>query len=206
MRSARRSVRCAGLILAAGAGSRLGRPKATVEVGGLRLVDRALTVLSQGGAEPLFVVVGAVEVGDVAAHVVRNGEWRTGLASSLRAGLSAVAAYDAGVAPVDAVVITLVDLVGLSAASVRRVLTAADAGARVAVATYHGMRGHPVLIRRGDWADAARAAIGDAGARPFLAALGAAVVDVPCGDVASGVDIDTEADLAAAEREGGRTH
>jgi len=199
-------VRCAGLVLAAGAGTRLGRPKAVVEVGGLRLVDRSVRIVRRAGAEPVFVVVGAVEVGDVAAIVVRNDEWRTGLASSLRTGLSAVSAYDVGATPVDAVVITLVDLVGLTAAAVRRVLSAADAGARIAVATFDGVRGHPVLIRRDDWAEAARAADGDSGARRFLAERGADVVEVPCADIASSVDIDTEADLAAATAdEGGRS-
>lgn len=197
-------MRCGGLVLAAGSGSRLGRPKALVEVGGERLVDRALAVLAAAGAAPAFVVAGAVDVGHVDAVVVHNDEWQSGLASSLRAGLRGVATYDAHVSRLDAVVITLVDMVVLTPAAVRRVVAAAESGARAAVATYNGQRGHPVLIRRADWADAARAATGDSGARQFLGQLGAAVVEVPCGDIASGLDIDTEADLAAARRRGGR--
>ncbi|HEY7920163.1 MAG TPA: NTP transferase domain-containing protein, partial [Streptosporangiaceae bacterium] len=52
----------AGVLLAAGAGSRLGRPKALVEVDGVRLVDRGIWLLQSGGAAPLVVVTGAAPV------------------------------------------------------------------------------------------------------------------------------------------------
>ena len=51
----------AGLVLAAGAGSRFGRPKAVVELDGERLVDRAVRVLRAGGISRTYVVSGAVE-------------------------------------------------------------------------------------------------------------------------------------------------
>ena len=43
----------AGVLLAAGSGSRLGQPKALVELGGSRLVDRGIGLLQAGGAGPL---------------------------------------------------------------------------------------------------------------------------------------------------------
>ncbi len=52
----------AGVLLAAGSGSRLGRPKALVEVDGVRLVDRGIWLLQSGGASPLVVVTGAAPV------------------------------------------------------------------------------------------------------------------------------------------------
>ena len=55
-------VAVAGVLLAAGAGSRLGRPKALVEVDGVRLVDRGIWLLQSGGAAPLVVVTGAAPV------------------------------------------------------------------------------------------------------------------------------------------------
>ena len=84
-----------GLVLAAGAGRRLGGPKAPLVVDGERLVDRAVRVLREGGCDPVLVVLGAW-VGDVpGAEVVVNADWASGLGSSLRAGLRAAEAYPA---------------------------------------------------------------------------------------------------------------
>jgi molybdenum cofactor cytidylyltransferase len=49
----------AGILLAAGAGSRLGQPKATVDVGGRPLADRGAALLRAGGTRPVIVVTGA---------------------------------------------------------------------------------------------------------------------------------------------------
>ncbi len=57
----------AGLLLAAGAGRRMGRPKALVELGGVTLVERGVRLLTAGGCRPVVVVTGAAadEVGAV---------------------------------------------------------------------------------------------------------------------------------------------
>ena len=75
-----------GLVLAAGAGQRMGGPKAPLAVAGQRLVDRAVRVLREGGCDPVLVVLGAW-VGDVpGAEVVVNADWASGLGSSLEPG------------------------------------------------------------------------------------------------------------------------
>lgn len=179
------TARPAGLVLAAGAGTRFGRPKAPVEVDGERLVDRAVRCLRTGGCDPVVVVLGAW-IGAVAgATVVENGRWAEGMGSSLRIGLDAVAATDA-----HQVVVTLVDLPGLTAAAVARVV---EADGSIAVATYQGERGHPVRFAREHWAGVALAAGGDAGARGFLRGRGDVVL-VEVGDVASGHDMDEPAE------------
>ena len=125
----------AGLILAAGAGRRFGGPKAPAVVEGERLVDRAVRVLAEAGCRPIVVVLGAW-VGDVPdAKVVVNERWEEGMATSLQAGLAAIEHSDA-----ERVILSLVDLVGLTSSAVRRVL-ACDA--ELAAATYDGVRGHP---------------------------------------------------------------
>ena len=177
----------AGLVLAAGAGRRFGQPKATVEVAGRRLVDRAVGTLRAGGCDPVYVVSGAVDLDVANARVVPNSDWPSGLGSSLRAGLAA--------SEDDAVVISLVDQPGIGTEVVRRLLAVWRDGASVAVATYDGYPRNPVLIAREHWPEVSRLAVGEVGARPFLAARPDLVWLVECGDVADPADIDVRADL-----------
>ncbi|MCO5967187.1 nucleotidyltransferase family protein [Actinoallomurus soli] len=179
----------AGLLLAAGEGRRLGTPKALVEIGGERLVDRGVRMLHEAGCTPIVVVTGAAAIDVAGAVVVHNPDWRTGMASSLRLGLSALAD------DCPAVVIALVDQPRVTAEAVRRLRAAYDAGARVAVATYAGLPRNPVLIAHEHFGEAAAGASGDAGARAFLRARPDLVVAVPCEDVAAADDIDTPEDL-----------
>lgn len=177
--------RVAGLVLAAGEGRRFGGPKAPVVIEGERLVDRAVRVLREGGCDPVYVVLGAWS-GDVPdAIVVANPEWPEGMGSSLRAGLTALEG-----APVDAAVVTLVDLPGLTSAAVRRLV---DAGGGLAAATYDGERGHPVRFGREHWAGISESARGDAGARDYLRSHADEVNLIEVGDVASGEDLDEPA-------------
>ncbi len=171
-----------GIVLAAGAGARLGRPKAELVVAGERLADRAVRGLRAGGCTEVVAVVRAgIEVGD--AVVVVNPDPDRGMGSSLRLGLAAASG--------DRAVIVLVDTPGIGAEQVRRVL-AVDAP--FVVARYGARRGHPVAIARPLWAEVAALADDDEGARPFMRARPDLVTEVPCdGDPA---DIDTLGDLA----------
>ena len=83
--------RVAGVLLAAGEGSRFGQPKALVELNGQTLAERGVNLLRAGGADPILVVVGAAPVELAGTHTVYNPQWRTGMGSSLRAALQALA-------------------------------------------------------------------------------------------------------------------
>jgi CTP:molybdopterin cytidylyltransferase MocA len=189
------SERVAGILLAAGAGRRYGMPKALVPHRGGLFVENAAAVLAGGGCDPVIVVLGAraEEVRAKAAlapyTVVDSAEWAGGMGFSLRTGLSVLRR----VAP-DAVAVAVlpVDVPGVTAAAVRRVLAAAAPGV-LARADYDGPPGHPVLIGRDHWAGVWESADGDAGARPYL--KGRRVDLVPCGDIASGTDVDRPEDL-----------
>ncbi len=189
MTQARERVGVAGLLLAAGAGRRLGQPKALVELGGQTLAERGAALLRDGGADPIVMVTGAVDVDLPGVTAVHNPDWRTGMGSSLRVGLAAL--------PPDssAVVIGLVDQPLISPQAVRRLIEAFDAGAQVAVASYGGQRRNPVLIGQAYWSRVASAADADYGAREFLRAHSDLVTLVECGDVGRADDLDTPDDL-----------
>ena len=184
-------MRVAGILLAAGEGSRLGRPKALVELGGQTLAERGVALLRDGGADPVLVVTGAVPVQVPWARTVHNPQWRTGMGSSLAVGLSALAAHDAGAA-----VIALADQPLVGPEAVRRLITVYENGASVAVAAYHGQPRNPVLIASEHWPAVLALATGDAGARTFLRAHPELVTLVECGDTGSPDDVDTPQDLA----------
>jgi CTP:molybdopterin cytidylyltransferase MocA len=180
----------AGILLAAGEGSRLGQPKALVEIGGEPLARRGVALLRDGGAAPVLVVSGAVAVDLPGVLGVHNPDWRSGMGSSLAAGLGAVPEG------CDAAVIALVDQPLIGPEAVRRLIAAHEAGASVAVAAYHGVPRNPVLIAREHWAAVIALAVGDTGARPFLRAHPELVTTVECGDTGRPDDVDTVSDLA----------
>ena len=174
----------------------MGGPKALVELDGEPLVGRALRVLTDSGCSPLMVVVGAsaaevAEVVPAGVGITVADHWAEGMGASLRAGLAALEALD----PVpDAALVHLVDLPGVTAAAVRRI--AARTGPDVLVrAAYGGRPAHPVLIGRSHWVAVRAAAVGDTGARGYLAGNpDLALVD--CGDLADPDDVDTPEQLA----------
>lgn len=188
----------AGLLLAAGAGRRLGGPKALVALDGQLLVEHGLALLRAGGCRPVHVVLGAAAAevtarADLTGAVpVENPDWAFGLAGSLRIGLASL--------PVeaDAAVVTLVDQPFIGADAVRRLRATHAAGAMDCVATYRGRPGHPVLLDRTSWPAVARSAYGDRGARDHLRRRPERVTRVPCDGTGRPDDVDTPADLRRA--------
>lgn len=176
-----------GVVLAAGAGRRFGRPKALVEFYGARLVDRAVDLLRAGGCDRVVVVSGAARLEVPRAEVVHNPDWRSGMGSSLCAGLTAVGDEDAVVIPVD--------MPWLGPGSVRRIVSS---GASLAVATYGGTRAHPVLLGASHRPGIIASAVGDIGARHYLRDHSRLVLEVPCDGTGSPRDIDHPGDLDSA--------
>ncbi|HEX5968524.1 MAG TPA: nucleotidyltransferase family protein [Intrasporangium sp.] len=208
-----------GLVLAAGSGSRMGRPKALIRPrgDGPTLVGRAVEVLVRGGCEGVTVVVGAAAdevvavLGEASEEVdiVRCEDWSEGMGASLRAGLTALTLRS----EVEAVLIGLVDLPDVGPPVVRRLLDAQKLSTRssgappspiewtgsaawrseLSRAAYGGVPGHPTLIGRDHWAGVIKVAQGDRGARDYFRAHEHRLVE--CGDLATGRDVDTPADL-----------
>lgn len=187
----------AGLLLAAGGGRRLGgHPKALLEWEGRPLVERAAAALREAGCVPVHVVLGAAEAQVrrqarlAGCVVVSNPAWRSGMGSSLRAGLAVLAGTRAGAA-----LVALVDQPGIGPAAMARVRRAYRSPRTLAAAAYGGVQGHPVLIGAAHFPAVARQVTGDQGARAYLREHAAELLLIECGDIARPGDLDTPADL-----------
>jgi CTP:molybdopterin cytidylyltransferase MocA len=100
--------RLAGIILAAGASSRMGRPKALLTTeNGRRLADAQAELLTSAGCERVLVVLGADAAAihpELTSPTTVNFAWKTGRISSVQAGLRALPGFDGYfILPVDTV-------------------------------------------------------------------------------------------------------
>ncbi|CAN5541451.1 nucleotidyltransferase family protein [soil metagenome] len=184
-----------GLLLAAGAGRRMGGPKALLrDPHGVPYLDRTVGLLLDGGCQRVTVVLGASsaeavavldEAGwsaDDAVDVVVADDWDERMGASLRTGLRAL-----GDGHADAALVTLVDLPDVDEPVLRRVLGSGSGPAALVRATYDGRPGHPVLIGRDHWAGVVATAEGDRGARTYF--RGHEPVACECADLATGRDL-----------------
>lgn len=194
--AADRAPAVAGLLLAAGAGTRMGGPKALVTgADGQTWVSRAARTLAAGGCDPVLVVVGAraddvtEAVAGLAVTVVRAERWEDGMGTSLRTGLESVGRVHPRP---DAALVALVDTPGLTSRAVSR-LTGLAGPAALLRASYDGVEGHPVVLGEEHWAGVLASVTGDAGASGYLRSRH--VLRVECGDVADGRDVDSPAGL-----------
>lgn len=172
----------AGVVLAAGAGTRYGMPKVAAAQG--EWLQMAVTALAEGGCADVVVVLGAalVEV-PPPARAVMASDWADGMSASVRAGIAAIGSADLAV-------LHTVDTPDIGADVVRRVLSAAhESRSGLARAVYDGRPGHPVMVHRRHWPQLLASLTGDRGAGPFLRAR-ADVVTVECADLATGRDVD----------------
>jgi CTP:molybdopterin cytidylyltransferase MocA len=184
-------VRVAGVVLAAGGSTRLGRPKQLVDVGGETLVRRSLRSVLASGCDPVALVVGAdaervaTESLDLGPVILRNGDWREGIASSIR-----VAAAWAESLACEGLLLALCDQPHLKKGHLEGLLAAFAREKRRVGSAYDGAVGAPAVFARSDL-HALGALSGDRGAGRLLA--GAPSVEWPEG----AIDIDTEQDVSA---------
>jgi CTP:molybdopterin cytidylyltransferase MocA len=180
--------------LAAGEGRRFGGVKQLADLNGRPLLEYAIEAMTGAPELERVVVVLGAHAGQIQAAVdfgraepVICESWQEGIAASLRCAVESLSGADP-------LVIALGDQPGLTPAAVDTVLKAlaTHPAAPAARATYNGHPGHPVAVRT-----ILRAALlrlrGDAGAARALTDAGA--LEVECSGVATGTDVDTEAQL-----------
>jgi molybdenum cofactor cytidylyltransferase len=192
----------AGVLLAAGTGSRFGDAnKLLAGLDGEPIVRHAARTLVEAGVDPLVAVVGyeanrtAAALDGLPFTVVENDAYRAGQATSVRAGVRAVEDEDADVS---AAVFALGDMPRVDPASVRALVDVYRSGAWTALAAaVDGERGNPVLFDRIHF-DALADVSGDRGGRRILLSSdGSALVET--GDPGVRRDVDTPADLDALD-------
>jgi len=182
-----------GLVLAAGAGTRFGRPKQLAELEGRPLLEHALRTMAAAPLGRVVVVLGAAAeeiLGMVDLHgaaPVVCDRWDEGQSASLACGL-------ASLADAEAVVVTLGDQPRLSVEAIRRVVAGRAEGVSAVRASYGGEPGHPVLLERPMF-ERLRDVSGDRGARNLLRSV--KTREVACDDLGGGEDVDTVAQLEA---------
>jgi len=189
-------VRVAAVVLAAGASSRLGRPKALIEIDGEPLVVKSARCALDAGCAPVVVVLGAdadriePSLSGLDVRVRRNPEWRQGMSTSVRGGVEAL--EDPAV-PADAVILLTCDQPRLTAEVIRGLRERFNGDAeRMVACAYGGTVGVPALFGRGLF-DRLAALDGDRGAQPLLLAAGDALETLPWPEGA--VDVDRPEDL-----------
>ncbi|TCJ15003.1 nucleotidyltransferase family protein [Rubrobacter taiwanensis] len=191
--------RVSAILLAAGGGSRFGGGKLLAPFRGRPLIEWSLSELEGAPVDEVIAVLGA----DAerlrplcearGARTVLNADWKSGMATSVLAGLRACAPE------AEAAVVLLADQPLVGSGAVERLVEAFRRGAEVAVATYGGEAINPVLFAREVWPLLHRELAGDRGARGILRRYPELVVEVPCDAVADPADVDTAEDLRYLE-------
>ncbi len=142
--------RCGAVVLAAGASTRLGQAKQRIEVSGESLLRRTARLALEAGCAPVVVVLGfetermRAELTGLETEAVVNAEWREGMGSSLRCGVSALRA---GNNMLGEVLLLVCDQPRLTADHLRALLAQHAAGsAAITASQYAGRAGVPAVF------------------------------------------------------------
>ena len=192
----------AGLVLAAGRSTRMGRDnKLLAEIDGKPMILHAVDAMIASGADPVIVVTGheadavRAAIGDRNVDIVHNPHYADGLSTSLVTGLDALPETAAGV------LIGLGDMPRIQSADIDRLIAAFNPaeGRAICVPTVAGKRGNPVLFST-EFLPEMRDVEGDVGARHLIGAHNDQVCEVEMDDDAALIDVDTKDALAVLSR------
>ena len=188
----------AGIVLAGGRSQRMGRPKASLEIGGETFLERAVNTLAAGGCREVVVVLNPDE--PATADLVplsgirstwgeRDGGAGTEQIDSLRAGLRALPGG------VEAAVVLPVDHPLVEPATIERLIDAfRRSRAPIVRPSWGGRHGHPVLFAAAVFAELLAGDLPE-GARTVVRRHSIDLEDVEVSDRGVLIDIDTPEDL-----------
>lgn len=182
------------IVLAAGAGERMGGGKLLLSLKGQPLVRRAVLTALEAAGGKIVVVLGhesdktAAALAGLKVDLAINPAYRQGLSTSLQAGLAALPPES------PAALFVLADQPGVTPAVLRQLIEAyRPGGKKIIVPVFRGRRGNPVIIDRELWPQILDLK-GDIGAREIIREHPEEVlpVEVSCPGIFQ--DIDTPAD------------
>ncbi|ALN20396.1 nucleotidyltransferase family protein [Ectopseudomonas mendocina] len=195
MASERPTQRVAALMLAAGYSRRFGADKRRATLADGRSLLAASLTLPCSMLEEVWLVLRPDEAPTgmdlpTGVRVVQNAASAQGMGHSLAAGAERLLAESNA----DAVAIFLADMPSIHRDSLETLIAQSSANT-IALPSYQGKRGHPVLFGRDFWPQLTMLS-GDAGAKPVLQQNPNAVRIVELDDPGVLQDIDTPADLS----------
>lgn len=186
--------RVAGIILAAGEGSRMGRTKQLLPFGGKSILERVVESALDSALHRVVVVLGhqAERIAPLLAgrgvEVALNPEYRRGQSSSLKCGLRHLGADS------DAALFLLGDQPLITPALIDTLVRRYRESPRpIVMPVYQGVRGNPVLFDRETFSRIEELDA-DCGARALFQEYRGRLLPVPVADPAIHFDIDTAAD------------
>lgn len=187
------SISTAAIVLAAGASTRMGRPKALLELGGRTFMEAIAEAARAAGVDPVLFVLGPPDGERIrqrlppGCRAAWNDDPGRGMLSSIQAGVAALQHQ------VDRVLIWPVDQPTVGAATVRQLLDAASQ-CEIAVPQYEGRGGHPVRIGRSLFPELLALPVAE-GMRALLRAHPEAIARIPVEDPGVSLDVDTPEEL-----------
>jgi CTP:molybdopterin cytidylyltransferase MocA len=198
--------RISAVILAAGTSTRMGAVKQLLEVDGRPLLEHVLDNVRASGISEIILVLGHAadairrELDLEQINLVMNGDYRGGMGSSLKAGLSAVDPQ------AQAALVVLADQPFVRPATLDRLIAQhSRTGAQIVIPTYHGFRGNPVLLDRSVFPEVMNLG-GDVGCRAIFGDHAEGIVKVPVEDVGILLDIDQPGDYEKLRSTQARAH
>ncbi len=184
----------AGLLLAAGSSSRLGRPKQLIEYEGKTLIRRAAETLIEAGCLPVIVVLGAEVDGTrqaldgLAVRIFVHQGWEEGMGSSIAFGVRSLLETESDL---DAILISTCDQPKISGSDLLDFLAQfSTSRASIIAAEYEGVRGVPALFSSEVFDDLLKLS-GDKGARDLIRGRNSIAISLPV----AAFDVDKPADL-----------
>jgi molybdenum cofactor cytidylyltransferase len=210
--------RCAAVLLAAGASTRLGQPKQLIRLDGESLLHRTARLALEAGCSPIYIVLGyqaetmRPELADLPTsisqpvkdagqlmNIVVNQNWNEGMGASLRSGMEALRNQQP---QADAVLLLVCDQPRLTADHLRELMSrhktiSQGSPQAITASLYAGRSGVPAVFSARLF-PALLASQGDRGARDLIRAHASEIQEIPWPQ--GELDLDRPEDLTTIER------
>lgn len=191
------------VLLAAGASTRLGRPKQLLAYHGQTLLQHSVQTAAASRAQQVMVVLGASseklasEMKEANVHVVVNTEWQEGMGSSIRCGINAITGLDSAF---EGMIIMVCDQPFVTTDLLNEIIdTHRRTGKQIIACSYEDSFGPPVFFHRSLFKELMQLK-GDIGARSILIQHTDTVEVIPFPQ--GTFDVDTEEDYERLKTNG----